>query len=324
MSCREIELPKLMLAADLKSTLAVLTKILDCEDSVVRVNARALEFAEPLPMCLLAAQLHNLNRLGGVAEIFDLKPEVAERLRKMDVLDEWLKTHSAGRSRTSRMDTLQARIVTSQSDADSVANFLAERIADFTPAELDPSTDTLRCDRIEIPLAYMFSELLDNAVTHARGRGFLHANAWIAAQYYPQGGRIRVAVVDNGCGFLRSLESHPKVLPRTHEVAIRAAFEPRVSCNREVLLFDDSLNQGIGLTISRDIALRSGGLVQAGSGDRWISNPGRSEESVDRITYWQGSMLNFELHRAGLISFNFRTLFAQYQRERASCGPRFV
>lgn len=324
MSYKDIELPKLMLAANIKTTLGIVTDIVECGDSIVRVDAKALEFAEPLPMCLLAAQLHNLNRRGGTAEILNLRPEVAERLRRMDVLADWLKTQDSRRLRPSKMEKLQSYIVTSASDADEIANALAQKIASFAPVEFDCDAEALSRDKIEIPLAYVLSELLDNAVTHARGRGFAHSTAWITAQYYPAGDRIRVAVVDNGCGFLKSLESHPKVQPKSHEVAIRSAFEPRVSCNRDVLLFEDSLNQGIGLTISRDIAIRSGELVQAGSGDRWLTSPGREGEVVVRMPSWQGSILNFELHRSGLVSFNFRSLFEQYQRERATHGVRFV
>jgi hypothetical protein len=54
--------------------------------------------------------------------------------------------------------------------------------------------------------------------------------------------------------------------------------------------------------------------VWAGSGDAWIMNPGIATEGVGRIPLWQGSMLNLELHRAGLISFNVRDLFARYEK----------
>ena len=42
-------------------------------------------------------------------------------------------------------------------------------------------------------------ELLENALTHARGHGFRQAEACVAAQYYPGSGRVRLAVVDDGC-----------------------------------------------------------------------------------------------------------------------------
>lgn len=81
---------------------------------------------------------------------------------------------------------------------------------------------------------------------------------------------------------------------------------------------------GIGLTISRDIAKRSGGDVWVGSGDAWLQNPGLPSEAAGRIPLWQGSMLNFELHRAGLITFNVRDLFAQYEKANSSPAVRFL
>jgi hypothetical protein len=175
-----------------------------------------------------------------------------------------------------------------------------------------------------MPLAYVVTELLDNALTHGRGKGFAASSAWIAAHYYAESDLIRLAVVDDGCGFLKSLESHPAVTPKSHSVAVRAAFNAGVSCNKEVGLLTDTLNAGIGLTVSRDIAIRSGGAVWAGSGDAYLSDPGRESEKPSRIPNWQGSMLNFELRRPGLISFNFRDLFSKYDRAEAHPGIRFL
>ena len=79
-----------MLAANVKGTLDLLAGIVASHDEVVRVDADGLEFAEPLPLCLLAAQLNRLSIQGQSAIIERVRPEVASRLRKLNVLGEWL------------------------------------------------------------------------------------------------------------------------------------------------------------------------------------------------------------------------------------------
>jgi signal transduction histidine kinase len=303
-----------MLAANIKGTLDLLAEIVASKDDVVRIDADGLEFAEPLPLCLLAAQLNRLSSQGQVAAIERVRPEVAERLRRMNVFGEWLEEKAFARYRAQSMNTLHVCWASSLSDADTIANTLADSIVQFVPGEYIAADDSFTRDPIRTPLAYVITELLDNGLTHGRGKGYSHASVWIAAQYYGHGDLIRLAVVDNGCGFLRSLESHPQVNPKSHSAALRKAFDAGISCNKEVGLFKDALNMGIGLTISRDITIRSRGTVWAGSGDAWITNPGLESEKYARIPMWHGSMLNLELHRAGLLSFHFRDLFAQYER----------
>lgn len=307
-----VKLPKLMLAADLPRVMRSITAIDPMADDTVMIDAEELEFAEPLPLCLLAAQLSNLQRLGGKASIEKLRQPVADRLERMNVLRDWIEARPASRSPAHNFAALQVARANCIDDANDIANSLAQKIAQFVPPEFCHHNETMTRDGVVHPLGYMLTELLDNSLTHGRGKGFAHASAWIAAQYYSSGDLIRLAIVDNGCGFLKSLHDHSAVEPKNHMSAIRAAFMPGVSCNRSVGLVRDSLNAGLGLTVSRDIALRSNGAVWAGSGDAWIEQPGREEETAKRVQPWQGSMLNFEIHRAGLVSFNFRELFSKY------------
>lgn len=313
-----------MLAANVKGTLDLLGGITASKDEVVRIDADGLVFAEPLPLCLLAAQLNRLSSQGQTAAIERVRPEVAERLRKMNVLGEWLEEKAFARYKVESMQTLQVCWASSLNDADALANRLADSIASFVPPEYVEAEDSFTRDPIRTPLAYVLTELLDNSLTHGRGRGYSHASVWIAAQWYADGDLIRLAVVDNGCGFLKSLESHPQVSPKSHSVAVRMAFEPGISCNKGVGLLKDAINMGIGLTVSRDITIRSKGTMWAGSGDAWIKNPGHASEGIGRIPNWNGAMLNLELHRGGLISFHFRDLFSQYQRESMGAEINFL
>lgn len=301
-----------MLAADMPRVMKLIAAIDPMAETTVVIDAGQLEFAEPLPLCLLAAQLSNLQRLGGRATIERLRRPVAERLERMNVLRDWITSRPPSKSPAHNFSGLQVAQASCIDEANVIANSLAERIAKFAPAAFCQQNSSMTRDGIVHPLGYMLTELLENALTHGRGKGFGHASAWIAAQYYPSGDLVRLAIVDNGCGFLKSLHGHSAVQPKNHAAATRAAFIPGVSCNRSVGIMRDSLNAGLGLTVSRDITIRSGGKVWAGSGDMWIAQPGREDDAAKRISAWQGSMLNFEIHRAGLISFNFRELFSRY------------
>ena len=79
-----------MLAADLPRVMRSISAIDPMAEDTVIVDAEELEFAEPLPLCLLAAQLSNLQRLGGKAAIEKMRQPVADRLKRMNVLGDWI------------------------------------------------------------------------------------------------------------------------------------------------------------------------------------------------------------------------------------------
>ncbi|MHB8255605.1 MAG: ATP-binding protein [Acidiferrobacter sp.] len=107
----------------------------------------------------------------------------------------------------------------------------------------------------------IFSELLENALTHAKRACYRDARAWVAAQYYQKTDGIRLAVLDNGCEMLRSLESRPRLTRKTHAGAIQIAFEPRVTCNPDLEIHpNETVNQGIGLAVVREIVTQCRGV----------------------------------------------------------------
>jgi hypothetical protein len=163
-------------------------------------------------------------------------------------------------------------------------------------------------DRFEQPLQYVLGELLENALTHARGRGHNDAIAWVAAQYYPKKRVVRLAVVDDGCGFRKSLEGHSALASDTHFAAIEAALQPRVSRNREVGLGGDSTNQGVGLTVTRQIALSAGGSIALFSGDAWLMDHVERQREPRTIPVWQGVGVFVELHREQLRNVDLASI----------------
>ena len=313
-----IRLPRLMLGANLPQLVSIAAELEDDEARIVDVDATELITAEPVALCLLAAALERLDRRGQRAIVRNVSPRVKDSLERMDVLAPWLREAEHG-DRGPPQAPVQARRVSSGRNANAIANALARGIASFVPEEdlaaiVEDDPDLRRYRAVEQPIGYVMTELLDNALNHSRAGGFGHSAAWIAAQYYPAGDLMRVCVLDDGCGILRTLRDHPKVVPKTDVVAVETAFEPFLSCKRDVRVFRDSTHQGIGLTVCRDLCLLAGGSIQAVSGRAWVTNPG-SDRAVraNLNTGYQGAILSLEFHRRAITPNTVGEILRRYQ-----------
>jgi hypothetical protein len=317
-----IRLPKLMLGDNLPQLVRIATAIADDYSSTVECNAEHLVTAEPVALCLLAASFGQLERRGQHAQIRGLRPEVRRNLEQLDVLADWFRERASqipeSQSDDSQSDLRACRVAT-LGQASQIANALSREIAAFIPSddldamiEVDPTL--LRYQVVEQPLEYLIAELLDNSLNHGRAGGFGHARAWVAAQYYRVGDLVRVAVVDDGCGFLRSLESHPGVTPNSHESAINTAFRPFVSCEKDVGVFSDATHQGLGLTVCRDLCLRAEGNISAASGTAWVSRPATPSETSRQLTPgYQGVVVMMTLHRRAITPGSLSEILRRYQ-----------
>ena len=163
-------------------------------------------------------------------------------------------------------------------------------------------------------LRYVLVELLENALTHARERGYERSAVWVAANYFPRTDEVRFAFVDNGCGFLESLRDHPEVRRHASDArAIKVAMEPFISSNRGVGILDETSNQGIGLTISRDIVLDSAGYIRITSGSSSIKQDIASQKNFTHASRWQGSIVEVKLRRDSLLNVGLGGIAARYQ-----------
>ena len=148
-------------------------------------------------------------------------------------------------------------------------------------------------------IQYVLSELLNNALTHAQRHGFKgKARVWTAAQYYPSSDKVRLAVADTGCGLLATLKGHPQLHSDTHFAAISAALQPRISCNRNLGVREDTVNEGIGLTTVHRIVDRCVGdmLVLTGNAYQRRSGGGLLPSNAA----WQGVAIVVEIRRESL------------------------
>jgi len=308
-----IELPTLLLTANVSSVFQICAQLHDAADPVV-CDASRLIVAEPMALCALVATLARMQRLGRNVQVVGLSPQFKRQLEELDILGRSLHVAETERNR-GYQGTLHAYRVKSERDGNEIANKIANAIASLIPSS-HPAVSALepaqRYKAIVFPLAYIFTELIDNALRHGRGRGYDQASVWLSAQYHPPRGLIRLAVADDGCGFLKTFQSRDDLRLQSHADAIRAGFRPFTSSKRDVGLFADTQHQGLGLTICRDLAVRSEGSVAVVTGNSWITNPEIEGEMSKSAPFWQGAVLSVELRLPALNAANFFEITGRY------------
>lgn len=286
------------------------------------VDAAGLRFADPFGLAMLGATFHMIRDQGRGVGLRGLSTDMAGYLNRMDVFKgvELIECapHATGRH-DRRGALVELTRLDSQGGVDDLAYRLAKalvgEISDINPEEPpDEMTSFTAFDRLVEPLQYALSELLENAMTHARRQGYRDASVWVACQYYPRKGLIRLGVVDNGCGILATLRSHPELRRDTHHEAILTALRPRISCNRDLRLGTDSVNQGVGLTTTCRIAEHAGGRLVILSGDAIHSTNGESGTLMAGEA-WQGVAIALECRRDRLPDIRFRELLPPYNAQ---------
>lgn len=243
----------------------------------VELDCANVNFVDPLGMTVLAAVLETLDKRRRVTMRW-LKTSTAGYLERMDFFNgisvEGVNIPQNRIRHDQRSNLLEITRVVGTDKSEAVAEQLATaivgKIIGRGPKPADFNAPDTEFDQYCHPLRYALSELIENALTHAKREGAFNASVWVAAQYYKDqqsGGRIQVAVVDNGCGFLATLQNHVELRVKTHAEAIRTALKPKVSCNRDIGPYGESVNEGVGLTTTVRIAKATGGSVHIVSGN---------------------------------------------------------
>jgi signal transduction histidine kinase len=275
-SAIRVTLPSTVGVNHLASLIESLSKV-RTGDGDVELDCSQVNFVDPLGMTVLAAVLELLDKHRRVSMPW-LKTSTAGYLERMDFFNGIAVDDvniPQNRVRTDqRSNLLEITRVKNSGKSEEVADQLATaivgKIIGRGPKPIDFNAPDTEYDQYYRPLRYALSELIENALTHAKREGAFNASVWVAAQYYKDqqsGGRIQVAVVDNGCGFLATLRNHVELRAQTHAEAIRTALQPKVSCNRDIGPFGESVNEGVGLTTTVRIAKQTGGDVYIVSGD---------------------------------------------------------
>lgn len=287
----------------------------------ILLDGQDVEFVDPLGIAVLGALLEPSSG-GRVCHIDWLRTDIATYLARMKVLDccniEGVNVrpfHPADQ----RLSLVELIRLSRDTEVDEAAERLATAIAG---AMVEPE-DAVRYAH---PLQYSLRELLLNALTHAKKNGKLASSVWAAAQYYQKLGIVRVAVVDNGCGALATLQNSPKLRDKTHAGAIRTALEPFVTCNPDTgaLWVGETANRGIGLTTTRRIASAANGKLVITSGDASVTaDRSVKSSSLPVGALWEGMAILMTCQRSKLPSVKVSSLFPEIATS-LEFVPRFV
>lgn len=310
-------LPQYLSASSVAQTIAACEAITDGNEPVAVVDCSQLRFVDPLGIALLGATFDAIRHQARKIEILNLSQDLQGYLTRMDLFKDLELVGEVpspvGHRHDRSSDLVELTCLSDSNQVDDAAFRLAKTIIGqldgIDPNEpVDPMTCMNTWDRTLEPIRYTLSELLENALTHARRAGYKYAKVWVASQYYQKRREIHLGVVDDGCGFLGSLEKHPELKQQRHHDAILLALRPRVSCNRDQWLQSkDSVNQGVGLTTSCRIAEKAGGSLLLTSGNAFHNTAGRSGE-LPYDAHWQGVAIAFRCRRDMLTGFRISEL----------------
>jgi len=297
--------PKSLSAMAPQDVLTLCNQLLAAGDNAV-VDASILEFIDPFGLAMLRATLESSNAM---VHFRFMPGAVTKYLTRMDFFVglevEGIDTES-DRDPQGDPDHCVELIRVQDGNSEEIASRLIQAMTGMSGDSNQVDTEL---DDDRRPIEYALKELLENALSHAKREGNGGSSVWVACQHFTGSDYVRLAIVDNGCGFLATLHNHEKLTEKTHLAAIQAALTARVSCNRgpNVGYESDSQNQGVGLTTTARIAEAADGTLVVASGNAWVITA-RDHHMVMEDCSWKGVAIAFTCHRSKLHLVNIPRL----------------
>lgn len=314
----QIKIPPRLTASHFAQTIALAKQISDSTESRITLDASGLLFIDPFTISLFASAGEKFSQNGGSLEVVNLPAKLSSYLTRMDFLSlPWIVNNAASNANRNNQthSLVELKNVSGDVDTDRLANELTNAILGQIPnldenEPRDEMTGSNSWDKSFIPICHIFSEILQNSVTHGRRHGYQDSKVWLCAQYYGNSDEIFIGIVDNGCGILGSLNNHERLDPKTDENALLLALEPGISCNRAVGVFSSATNAGAGLTITYRLARETEGSMLMVSGKSAITllKDGNSSVASTNLPNWQGTALSISFKRTKLLDVNFSAL----------------
>lgn len=318
-----LTLPSYVTSQSIEKVIGLYMSAIQKDENSININASGLKFIDPLGICLLSCMCRNIQDNGKSAIFHNLPDNQKSYLSRMDVFKQCNAVDESDLPRYDRTGVLaEVRSISRSRDVDENARKIARSLVGELPefsedAKPDEMTGQMPYDQILENLNYILNELMENATTHGK-KSRPHAQVWAASQYYRRSATVKLGIVDNGCGLYHSLHDHHSDKVNSDKSAIEAALQPRVSCNRELGLSDDSVNQGIGLTVASEMVKQSAGKILILSGNA-IYRFADGKETFDEMTdlNWQGVIVNIEINRENLKTILHRQVIDKMRTEHS-------
>lgn len=286
-------------------------RILETADERITIlNAEHLAFIDPLGLAAFRAVLDTVEHThpGKEYNVQWMAEHLSSYLQRMEFFQgievDGLPVYQGPAPSSDPMNCVELRQI-HEDNSEVIASQLVSAITGMAPDD-----ETFEdADKIRRPIEYALKELLGNALSHAKRDGRGTASVWVACQHFGNSGTVRLAIVDNGCGFLATLKDHEKLIERSDAGAIQTALLERVSCNRGPFVGyeTDSQNQGVGLTTTAKIAGAAGGWLVIASGNAWFHTADQQAREMDGIR-WPGVAIAFACQRADLPNVSIPAL----------------
>ena len=130
-------------------------------------------------------------------------------------------------------------------------------------------------------LSYCFYEILDNVLTHS-----MKSCGTVVMRYMTEKTKIQIMVVDDGIGIHRSLTENKEYHDISEAEALAKCMQDRVT---------DGKGMGFGLYSTACLIRQAGIVLKLHSGNHILISNG-VEERIDKIHFWQGTVVYFELY----------------------------
>lgn len=248
------------------------------EKHTISLDFQAVTFYVPAALTTLLATIDRWQKSGHRVEFINLEscPSLGY-LQRMDFLalsgvdlPERFRRHDS----SGRFLPLRRVDAATRGQVDQVCSEIAACLFPDL-AECDDPESTGPFDVLQ----YASSELINNVLQHAKGCGF------VAAQAYPKSGFVRVAVADSGIGIRQSFEeTRPEFWDpqMTHLDAVRTALQPKVSSKMHLsgAWGGEPVNAGVGLSMLKEVARHSDGLFTLVSGTGFYQHNHHEKRSL--------------------------------------------
>ena len=134
-------------------------------------------------------------------------------------------------------------------------------------------------------LSYCFYEILDNVLTHS-----MKSCGTAIMKYTPEKAKIQIMVVDDGIGIHRSLTENEAYRNISEAEALAKCMLDRVT---------DGKGMGFGLYSTACLIRQAGIVLKLHSGRHLLTYNG-TEERIEEVGLWQGTVIYFELPVGGI------------------------
>lgn len=172
-------------------------------------------------------------------------------------------------------------------------------------------------------IQYCFREIIRNTFEHGETNSF-----WVCGQYWPTRNEAEIAIMDEGIGILKSLQSNRRISVKNCKDANLLALQPGMS--KAIGLKQDPMdiwqNSGYGLYVASTICAMTGGYFIVSSGDSAILINNNQQSEYKASQKGTAICLNIKTKSKKLRDFDetLKAIVAEGQKNAVDNGEKRI